>query len=227
MDEALRPQMATKQRVSVNSPNWLFEPFWAGDRLLARIRDGGVTLTDAKGTEVTGRFREVADVLSAAVDADAAVLDGVWSVQPFLGAGSAAERWSEALAANAQDESEPVPLPAELETRRAFVALDILELDGGSLRDLPYQERRRLLASVVVEGAQVRLSPAVKVPLASWLHAWELNGFTYCVAKHVNSRYLPGEPNPDWIIMPIKVDAASALTSLFWRSRRTEREVTD
>jgi ATP-dependent DNA ligase len=93
------------------------------------------------------------------------------------------------------------PDPISMEKRRAFVAVDLVELDGQSLADVPYQERRRLLASVVQENVRVRVSPAVKLPIHAWLHAWRGNGFTHYVAKHVNSRYRAGELVDDWLIV--------------------------
>ena len=102
-DQVILPQRASRQRVSVGSPSWSFEPFWRGHRLMARLADGRVSLTDDSGLPMDAAFPEVADVLLAAVDADEAVLDGVWTVQPFLGRGSAAERWSEAIATEAGD----------------------------------------------------------------------------------------------------------------------------
>jgi bifunctional non-homologous end joining protein LigD len=80
-------------------------------------------------------------------------------------------------------------------------AADLVELDGESLGEVPYQERRRLLASVLAENVRVRVSPAVKLPLRPWLAAWRGNGFTHYVAKHVNSRYRPGEQADDWLIV--------------------------
>ena len=74
-----------------------------------------------------------------------------------------------------------------------FVAVDLVELDGQSLVDVPYQERRRLLESVVREGEGLRLSPIVKHPVSAWLTGWREAGFTHYLARHQNSRYLAGE----------------------------------
>jgi len=87
------------------------------------------------------------------------------------------------------------------------VAVDLVELDGEPLHDVPFQERRRLLESVIDEGVQVRVSPVVKQPLAGWLMGWRANGFTHYVAKHMNSRYLPGERNDDWLKLSLRAEA--------------------
>jgi bifunctional non-homologous end joining protein LigD len=178
--DPIMPQRATPVDVIITGVDWLFEPYWSGDRLIARLDGGHVTLTDRAGEPAGAECAEAADAILRAIDADAAVIDGVWTGQPFGG-----ELFE----------------PAWPERRRAFVALDLVELDGESLTDVPYQERRRLLTSVLEQNARVRISPAVRLPLEPWLHAWRASGFTQYVAKHMNSRYRPGEQADDWLIV--------------------------
>ena len=224
-DGPILPQLATEARVSINSPHWSFEPYWTGDRLVASINDGSVRLTDGSGVVVDDFYRELTEVLAVSVDADQAVLDGIWSAQPFLGHGSAAERWSEALADEAGHLPEEGPDPLALETRRAFVVVDVIEIDHEFLGEVPYQERRRLLSGLVTEGVRLRVTPSVKMPLGSWFHAWHENGFRRAVAKHANSRYQPGAATEDWIVIAIHSDRAPGPTNLFWKGRK-KREIT-
>jgi bifunctional non-homologous end joining protein LigD len=224
-DEPIRPQLATEAQVGINSPHWSFEPYWIGERLLARVADDEVRLTDASGLPVDDFYRDLADILRTSVDAEEAVLDGIWTAQPFLGHGSAAERWSEALADEAGDLPEEGPDPATLETRRAYVVVDLVQLDGQFLGDLPYQERRRLLSGLISESVRLRVTPSVKMPLASWFHAWQENGFSCAVAKHANSRYVPGTANEDWIVIKIDPDRHPGVAGLFWKGRK-KREIT-
>jgi ATP-dependent DNA ligase len=224
-DEPIRPQLATEAQVGINSPHWSFEPYWIGERLLARVVNDEVRLTDGSGLPVDDFYRDLADILRTSIDADEAVLDGIWTAQPFLGHGSAAERWSEALADEAGDLPEEGPDPATLETRRAYVVVDLVELDGQFLGDLPYQERRRLLSGLISESVRLRVTPSVKMPLASWFHAWQENGFSRAVAKHANSRYVPGTANEDWIVIKIDPDRHPGVAGLFWKGRK-KREIT-
>jgi bifunctional non-homologous end joining protein LigD len=223
---ALLPQFASEQKFSFNSPHWSFEPYWIGDRLLARVDHGHVTLTDAGGAVVDDFYRDLAEVLATSVDAEQAVLDGIWTAQPFLGAGSAAQRWADAIAedVDSAESSTDLPDPADLETRRAFVVVDVLELDGQSLGELPYAERRRLLSGLVLEGVRLRVTPSVRMPVGSWFHAWQENGFSRAVVKHANSRYQPGMTSPDWVIVSIEGDRAPGVGGLFWKGRR-KREI--
>ena len=197
--DPILPQQATPAEVVITSVEWLFEPYWSGERLIARLEDGRVTLTDESGAPAGAECAEAAEELLAALDADSAVIDGIWTAQPFVGDGSGARQWAETLAEEGLVDEPPDPI--SMEKRRAFVAFDLVELDGESLADVPYQERRRLLSSVVEENVRVRVSPAVKLPVQPWLNAWRGNGFTHYVAKHVNSRYRPGEQVEDWLIV--------------------------
>lgn len=201
MPEPIFPQRPTEVNAEVVSVEWIFEPAWPGDRLIARCERGAVSVTDELGTPVGAEMAEVGDLLSTAVLADEAVIDGIWTAQPFLGDGSLARTWAETLATEGL--SDDLPDPLESERRRAFVVVDLLELDGELLGDVPLQERRRLLESVIDPGVQVRLSPIVKHPLAGWLEGWRMNGFSHYFAKHVNSRYVPGERSEDWLKIPL------------------------
>lgn len=224
--DAILPQHATNALVVITSVNWLFEPYWPGDRLIARVSERGVTVTDAAGEIAGHEFDEVGPLLAAAVDADQAVVDGIWTNQPFVGNGDLGRRVAESLVA--EGVLETAPEPAELETRRAFVAIDLLELDGTPLFDVPYQERRRLLASVMMEDVRVRISPAVKLPLEVWLSAWRTNGFEHYVAKQVNSRYRPGEQAEDWLVMQTEPEKPPTMVGRFFGQRpRKLRRIED
>jgi bifunctional non-homologous end joining protein LigD len=226
MDEPILPQRATRANAEVLSVEWLFEPCWPGDRLLARVAGGRLSLIDAGGEAADERFSDVVDVLADAILADDAIVDGVWTAQPFIGDGSPARAWAETLAREGLDEE--VPDPLETERRRAYVAVDLVEVDGEPLHDVPFQERRRLLESVIDEGIRVRLSPVVKQPIHGWLVGWRANGFSHYLAKHQNSRYRPGETNPDWLEIPIGGEPTRGFTARMLGGRTEKpRRVTD
>ncbi len=225
MDDLLLPQRPTEARAEVLSVEWLFEPLWPGDRVMARIDDFGVRVFDELGRPAGEELREIEDLLRTGVLASRAVIDGVWSAQPFVGDGSLARQWAETIAEEGLAHELPDPLASE--RRRAFVAVDLVELDGEPLHDIPFQERRRLLESVIDEGVQVRLSPLVKQPVGGWLVGWRANGFTHYVAKHQNSRYQPGERNDDWLKLSLRVEAPRGLIGRLVGSRERIRRIRD
>ena len=207
MDEPILPQRPTEANAEVLSVEWLFEPLWPGTRLIVRAADGRVELSDELGEPVRDAddLADAPDILATAILARGAVVDGVWTAQPFVGDGSPARAWADTL--EAEGLADDVPDPLETERRRAFVAVDLIELDGEPLHDVPFQERRRLLESVIDEGIRVRVSPIVKQPLSGWLVGWRENGFSHYIAKHMNSRYRPGESTPDWLKLSLRAEA--------------------
>lgn len=225
MPEPVVPQRATAANAEVLSVDWLFEPLWPGERIMARVDRGQVTLTDEIGRPSAPEFDEAAAVLGAAVRAGHAVVDGIWSAQPFIGDGSLARTGDETIASEGLSTELPDPLAAE--RRRAFVAVDLVELDGEPLYDVPFGERRRLLESVIDEGVQVRISPVVKHPLGGWLIGWRANGFTHYLAKHMNSRYVPGERNEDWLKLSIRTDTSRGFMGRLVGTRDRIRRIRD
>lgn len=209
MHEPVLPQLPTEANAEVLSVEWLFEPLWPGTRVVARAVDGRVLLNDELGRPVARagapEMADAPDVLAASILADEAVVDGIWTAQPFVGDGSPARAWAETLVTEGL--AAEIPDPLETERRRAFVAVDLVELDGELLHEVPFQERRRLLESVIDEGIRVRLSPVVKQPLAGWMVGWRANGFTHYLAKHMNSRYRPGERTEDWLKLSLRAEA--------------------
>jgi bifunctional non-homologous end joining protein LigD len=73
-----------------------------------------------------------------------------------------------------------------------FMAFDVLELDGASTVGLPWQERRRLLDDLQLEGSHWSTPPCFDEGRALWqaVVAQALEGI---VAKPKMSRYIPGE----------------------------------
>jgi ATP-dependent DNA ligase len=216
-DEPVLPQRARAANAVVASVEWLFEPAWRGDRLLARYDTGRVGLTDEEGRSADDRFPEAAEILGNAILANQALIDGIWTAQPFIGDGSAARHWADTL--ESEGLADEIPDPIERERRRAFVAIDLIELDGELLHEIPFQERRRILESVLDEGVQVRVSPTVKQPISAWLVGWRANGFSHYLAKHQNSRYHPGEVNDDWLQISVAAEPVRGMVSRMFGMR--------
>jgi bifunctional non-homologous end joining protein LigD len=220
--EPVLPQRATHAETLIESVDWLFEPYWPGDRLLARLADGRISLTDARGEQVDEAFAEAAWLLDGAIDAETALIDGIWTAQQDVGNGGVVRRRAAMIEAGRGDEA-PDPIP--MEARSAFVAIDLLELDGVSLLEIPYQERRRLMESVVRARGRVRISPAVRLPARPWVDAWRSDGFAFYVAKEINSRYRPGETVDDWLVLSAPPAEAPSMVSWIFggRSKRLPR----
>ncbi len=97
--------------------------------------------------------------------------------------------------------AEPDVLEAlEAGDRHAFVATDLLWLDGQSLLDIPLLERKRLLETVLEDSLLVRVTAFVRASAIVTLVTWGTLGFGDLFYRAANSRYLPGRENPDWAV---------------------------
>jgi hypothetical protein len=81
-----------------------------------------------------------------------------------------------------------------------LIVTDVLWIDDTSLLDVPLLERRRLLESVLVESDHVRVGAYVRPPIHTWVGSWRAQGFEGLTFKAANSRYRPGESNPEWVV---------------------------
>lgn len=193
----------------------IIEPGWGGVRVLARFRDGATRFSDEDGVDCTAEFAVVADAVNAAALADDFILDGFLTVEATqrtagvplaeiavptgtqvmatLVAGSRAARLS--ATERTLDPERPI----------AFVAVDLLAIDGLQLLDVPLLERKRLLDGALQPSELVRITPFVRPPIGTFLASWRGLGFRTLVYKAANSRYIPNERNDDWsvVTMPI------------------------
>jgi hypothetical protein len=190
----------------------LVEPLWTGVRTLAAVDAGGAVLVDAEGDPVPG-MAAIAEALGESLRGDGVVLDGFLTKQTAHAA--AAIVWPDEMPSVGRlvglrhnRAVDTVTLKEDALAARSFVseeavsfvATDLLWLDDTSLLDVPLLERRRLLESVLAESDMVRVGAFVRPPIDAWVTSWRSMGFAGLTYKAANSRYLPGEPNPDWVI---------------------------
>jgi bifunctional non-homologous end joining protein LigD len=217
--DGLRPQPYGLVRMD-RIANPIVEPQWGGLRVLAAVEDGSVALRDEAGQPVTER-PEVDRALGRAIRAGSAILDGYITKQPtgdivytpprpdvpspgallakpFIGIRrdrrqELEDQDTQLAEAATFDDDEPV----------AFVAIDLLRIDGDSLLDVPLLERKRLLDSVLTPSDLVRIGAYVRPPLQTWIATWRRLGFVGLSYRAANSRYHPGEKHDDWTLIPM------------------------
>ncbi len=83
----------------------------------------------------------------------------------------------------------------------AFVATDLLWLDGQSLLGLPLAERKRQLEAVLAQSRLVRVTPFARPAGSRMAGTWAALGFRHIFWRAANSRYTPGLENPDWVVV--------------------------
>lgn len=178
--------------------------------------------------------------------ARAEVLSPDWLFEPFWPGVRTVIRWNGRDGAAWDERGDPVPDPGTFVDRigsalpgasatvdavrtegAGTVAVDLLELDGEPLLDVPFQERRRLLESVLVPSEDVRIGPLVKQPVGGWLATWRSEGFTHYVAKHQNARYEPGSMTDRWLKLAIRSDVPVGILGHIVGSRERIRRIRD
>ena len=195
----------------------IVEPLWSGIRVLVAVEGATVEVHDEDGARVDERPEVLAAIADASTDsrvivdgflAREAVREKVVSLPNDDLTPSAARFVAESLVGRHRNRGEE--LVAEARRAReartfspdeavAFVALDLLWLDGEWLLDVPLLERKRLLESVLAETDLVRRGVFVRLPIDTWVGSWRSLGFGGLAFKAPNSRYMPGRANDDWV----------------------------
>jgi bifunctional non-homologous end joining protein LigD len=194
MPERIVPMMARpSSTLPRDARNWSFEVKWDGVRAIAYVQPGRLRLESRNLNDITETYPEVRGLIGA-LGMHEAVLDG--EIVAFDPAGRPSfERLQRRMhvtspsAVRRLQRSMPV----------MYAMFDLLYLDGHSLMELPYRERRERLESLALSG------PAWRVPTAHpgegklLLEATAKQGLEGIVAKRLDSRYEPGRRSGNWL----------------------------
>ncbi len=185
----LRPMLPRPLPAPFDSDEHLFEPWWGGERALVAVGpaesagSGVVVIRDAAGQDVTEALPELAG-LAVRVAARSAILDGELVVVDAAGRADHAE-----LARRlAGEPGRPV----------AFLAFDLLHLDGRSLLSQPLVRRREALRRVLRPGDEVVAVPAIATEGVALFEAAVAQGIAGILARQRASPYLPGVRSRLW-----------------------------
>ena len=167
------------------------EPKLDGQRVVALVEPSGVVLTNRRGGEITGTYPELAGMASALAP-HAAVLDGEVVAFDNEKGQTSFQRLQRRMHVRR-------PPPALLaETPVAFVAFDVLWLDGQLLVDRPQTERRRVLDSLSIKGPAWQTAPVLGADPDELLGACRDLGLEGFMAKRLDAPYQPGRRSPAW-----------------------------
>jgi len=195
-----------------NERDWAFEVKWDGVRALGSIADGALCLHSSNGNDITLRYPELAGIVDQ-LEGHAAVLDGEVvrldaSGRPDFGALQARMHLTR---------------PAEIATLAAsapvtWAIFDLLAFDGTDATGLGYEDRRRLLETLIEPGPHWQV-PATHIGEgAALLEAVSKQGLEGVMAKRLGSTYLAGKRSPTW--RKIKVRQQQELVVGGWRRGR-------
>ena len=183
LPDRIEAQLATAAKSPPAGPGWVHEVKYDGYRMLCRIAHGKVRMLSRSGKDWTGDFPAIVAAL-AMLPVESAWLDG--EVVAFDDTGRASfQRLQQALAA---------AHPEQL----AYVAFDLLYLDGYDLRGAPLTERKRVLQDLLSHApAAIRFSEHFDASGADFLRNIRELGLEGMVSKRGNARYQSGR-GPAW-----------------------------
>jgi bifunctional non-homologous end joining protein LigD len=185
----LRPMLPRPLPAPFDSDEHLFEPWWGGERALVMIGPadqaggGAVRITNTEGRDLTDVLPELAG-LAVRVAARSAILDGELVVVDASGRADATELTRR--------------LAGEPGRATAFLAFDLLHLDGRSLLSQPLMRRREALRRVLRPGDEVVAVPAIATEGIALYEAAVTQGIAGVLARQRSSPYLAGVRSRLW-----------------------------
>ena len=190
----MRPMLATEASTPPEDGGWAFEIKWDGVRALAHADGrGGLRIESRRGDDITVRYPELA-ALGETLEGHEAILDGEIVAFDEDGRPSFQRlqlRMGLTSPMSIQRRAPSCPVTYEI--------FDLLMLDGEPTLDRPYEERRRLLRGLELDGPSWQ-TPAHRLgDGGALLEAARARGLEGVVAKRVDSPYRPGRRSGEWI----------------------------
>ncbi len=205
MPDRIEPMAATLAGKAFSDPDWLYEIKWDGYRVEAVVRDGKVKLWTRNLKDAETYFPKLLtpptwiDAKEAIVDGEVVALDEEGRPDFSL----LQERISERRAGSGRGDGAGPAGQAPVGPL-VYQVFDLLHLDGRSLLNVPLEDRKRLLRSVLRETPRVRFAAHVVGEGEAFMEAARQNGLEGIVAKLRRSRYEPGRRTPAWLKLKIR-----------------------
>ena len=187
------PMLATPARLPRRQDGWAFEIKWDGTRTLAYGEPGRLRLVSRAQQDVTDRYPEL-HAMTRALGARHVVLDGELVALDAAGRPDFARLQGRMYATSASDIRR-----RQRETPVTYMIFDLLFVDGRSLQDQPYEERRRELAALDLSGPRWHTPAFQQGNGTALLAAAREQGLEGIIAKRVDSAYHAAGRTPDWV----------------------------
>jgi bifunctional non-homologous end joining protein LigD len=194
MPERIVPMLArAATKVPQPEAEWSFEVKWDGVRAIAYVRPGRLRLESRNLREITDSYPEIRGLLRD-LGMREAVFDG-----EIVAFGEDGRPSFERLQRRMH-----VTAPASVKrlatsTPVVYAIFDLLYLDGRSLIDTPYVERRAQLDRLTLGGPAWRVPASHEGDGTRLLEATGVQGLEGLIAKRLNSRYEPGRRSGAWL----------------------------
>jgi bifunctional non-homologous end joining protein LigD len=191
--DQLRPMLARSGPLPPREQQFGFEVKWDGIRTVLYSDHGHMDLRGRNGTDFTPRYPEVRE-LARSLGSRRVVLDGEIVAFDDEGRPSFERLQSRMhLASDSAVRRRMKDIPA------TYVIFDLLYLDGHTTTGLSYEERRRLLEQLELEGSAWRTPAYHRGEGKALLAATRELGIEGIVAKKLDCPYQPGTRASHWI----------------------------
>src|SRR5688500_4635087 len=185
----IEPMLATLATKAFDDDDWLFEIKWDGFRVQAVVDDGKVKIW-TRGLKDAETYFPTLLSPPRWIEATQAIVDG------------------EVVAVDEDGRPDFSLLQTKLGNKSAsglvYQAFDLLYLDGRSLLDVPLEDRKRLLRSVLKEHPRVRFAAHVEGEGTAFFEAARERGLEGIIAKLRRSIYGPGRRTSAWLKIKIR-----------------------
>ena len=189
MPDYVGPMLAKLSRLPSDESQWAFEVKWDGVRAITHSEPGRIHILSRNGNEITVAYPELRP-LNRALGSHAAMLDG--EIVAFDAEGRPSFQLLQTRmhlrsesAVKRQAQAAPV----------TYMIFDLLWLDGHSLSDRPYSERRARLSELGLAAERWSVPESFTGEGTALLAATRERGLEGVIGKRLDSRYVSGRSN--------------------------------
>jgi bifunctional non-homologous end joining protein LigD len=197
MPRDIEPMLATLGELPADQQNYNFEYKWDGIRALSYFDGRSLLIQSRNQLNITNRYPELS-ALAKAMGKRSVILDG-----EIVALDSNARPSFKLLQNRMHVNDDRAIARLVRSTPILYVLFDVLYVDGQSLIDVPYEERRDQLEELTVAGPAWQITPAHRGEGAAMLESARQNHLEGVVAKRLDSIYEPGRRSRAWIKIKI------------------------
>ncbi len=209
LPDFIEPMKATPADAPFDDPDWLFELKLDGYRIEAVVDGGQVRLWTRNRQDAARYFPDLAAAPPTWIRAQSAIVDGevvaldeqgrpqFGLLQDRAGMGRFGPRPDKR--GRAARAAKPGEADGGFVAPIVYYVFDLLYLDGRLLTDMPLEQRKRLLRSVLRDHPAVRFATHVDEHGRDYFAAVDEQGLEGIIAKLRTSRYEPGRRSKSWL----------------------------
>lgn len=196
---SIKPMLATPVDKAFDSKEWVFEIKWDGVRAIlfhnkSNMKMPFLELSSRAGNSITHRYPEILESIGTITCNRSVVLDGeivVLNKQGYPDFQSHQRRMNVENYGDISTLSHQIPA--------TYYLFDILYLDGKSLQNLDFVDRRKVLSSIIQTNYTIKLSEFFEENGISLYNKIKSIGLEGIIAKKKNSKYSQGTRSRDWL----------------------------